>query len=119
DPCAENVCNNGGTCVTGTGTPFICICPDGFSGETCNETETGPCSPNPCKNDGVCESRRGDVFTDYVCRCQPGFEGIYCQTSKSVLHLNSFNINIMFIQKYLCKEKVDILAGLTGLVAVV
>ncbi|XP_047203090.1 milk fat globule EGF and factor V/VIII domain containing b isoform X4 [Girardinichthys multiradiatus] len=81
DPCAENVCNNGGTCVTGTGTPFICICPDGFSGETCNETETGPCSPNPCKNDGVCESRRGDVFTDYVCRCQPGFEGSYCQTN--------------------------------------
>lgn len=35
------MCSNGGTCVTGAGTPFICICPDGFSGETCNETETG------------------------------------------------------------------------------
>ncbi|MEQ2230591.1 hypothetical protein ILYODFUR_030989 [Ilyodon furcidens] len=93
DPCAENVCNNGGTCVTGTGTPFICICPDGFSGETCNETETGPCSPNPCKNDGVCESRRGDVFTDYVCRCQPGFEGIYCQTSVQGADLTSLTGN--------------------------
>uniref|UniRef100_A0A1A8I2G2 Milk fat globule-EGF factor 8 protein n=1 Tax=Nothobranchius kuhntae TaxID=321403 RepID=A0A1A8I2G2_NOTKU len=85
DPCAVNTCDNGGTCVTGTGTPFICICPDGFSGDICNETETGPCIPNPCENDGVCEatsqSRRGDVFSEYVCKCQPGFEGIHCQNS--------------------------------------
>ncbi len=39
------MCNNGGTCVTGAGAPFICICPDGFSGETCNETETGKRHP--------------------------------------------------------------------------
>lgn len=47
----------------------------------------GPCSPNPCKNDAVCEvtaqSRRGDVFSEYVCKCQPGFEGVHCQNSKS------------------------------------
>ncbi|XP_017288344.1 milk fat globule EGF and factor V/VIII domain containing b isoform X2 [Kryptolebias marmoratus] len=85
DPCAVNMCLNGGTCVTGTGTPFICICPDGFSGDLCNETETGPCSPNPCENEGICEpmshSRRGDVFSEYVCKCQPGFEGVHCQTN--------------------------------------
>ncbi|XP_037538468.1 milk fat globule EGF and factor V/VIII domain containing b [Nematolebias whitei] len=85
DPCAVNMCVNGGTCVTGTGTPFICICPDGFSGDLCNDTETGPCSPNPCENDGICEvmshSRRGDVFSEYVCKCQPGFEGAHCQTN--------------------------------------
>uniref|UniRef100_A0A8C7X8D2 Milk fat globule EGF and factor V/VIII domain containing b n=1 Tax=Oryzias sinensis TaxID=183150 RepID=A0A8C7X8D2_9TELE len=85
DPCEVNMCSNGGTCVPGTGTPFICICPDGFSGDTCNETETGPCIPNPCQNDGVCEatghSRRGDVFNEYVCKCQPGYEGVHCQTS--------------------------------------
>lgn len=47
----------------------------------------GPCSPNPCENDAVCEvtaqSRRGDVFSEYVCKCQPGFEGVHCQNSKS------------------------------------
>lgn len=46
----------------------------------------GPCSPNPCKNDGSCETvsptRRGDVFNEYFCKCQPGFEGAHCQTSK-------------------------------------
>nr|XP_057931539.1 milk fat globule EGF and factor V/VIII domain containing b isoform X4 [Doryrhamphus excisus] len=83
DICKVNVCSNGGTCVTREGDPFICICPDGFTGETCNETETGPCKPNPCKNGAVCSvtghSRRGDVFSEYVCKCQPGFEGVHCQ----------------------------------------
>ncbi|XP_066512254.1 lactadherin-like [Hoplias malabaricus] len=81
--CKENVCHNGGTCVTGVGEePFICICAEGFAGNTCNATENGPCSPNPCKNDGECEmissSRRGDVFNGYVCKCAPGFEGTHC-----------------------------------------
>ncbi|XP_047437308.1 lactadherin-like isoform X2 [Mugil cephalus] len=84
DYCKINLCHNGGTCVTGVGEdPFICICPDGFGGDTCNLTETGPCSPNPCKNDGSCEFfspvRRGDVFSEYICKCQPGFEGVHCQ----------------------------------------
>ncbi|KAG7276873.1 hypothetical protein CRUP_008010, partial [Coryphaenoides rupestris] len=82
--CEVNLCHNGGTCVTGVGDdPFICICSDGFAGDTCNLTETGPCSPNPCRNDGSCEvispTRRGDVFGGYLCRCQPGFDGAHCQ----------------------------------------
>ncbi|KAG5274102.1 hypothetical protein AALO_G00159210 [Alosa alosa] len=86
DYCEVNICHSGGTCVTGVGeNPFICICPDGFTGETCNETETGPCKPNPCKNDGVCEvisqTRRGDVFSEYVCKCQEGFDGAHCQNN--------------------------------------
>lgn len=27
--------------MTGEGRRLICICPDGFDGETCNETESG------------------------------------------------------------------------------
>ncbi|XP_049577952.1 milk fat globule EGF and factor V/VIII domain containing b isoform X4 [Syngnathus scovelli] len=83
--CKVNVCSNGGTCVTKAGSPFICICPDGFTGETCNQIETGPCKPNPCKNEGICaamgQSRRGDVFSEYVCKCQPGFDGVHCQNN--------------------------------------
>ncbi|XP_048825265.1 milk fat globule EGF and factor V/VIII domain containing b isoform X2 [Brienomyrus brachyistius] len=86
DYCELNLCQNGGTCVTGVGeAPYLCICAEGFGGDTCNATESGPCSPNPCKNDGICqiatESRRGDVFGQYVCRCQPGFEGMHCQNN--------------------------------------
>ncbi|XP_077420985.1 lactadherin-like isoform X2 [Vanacampus margaritifer] len=86
DYCEVNNCHNGATCVTGVGEePFICICPDGFAGDTCNLTETGPCSPNPCKNDASCQviapTRRGDVFNEYICNCRPGFEGAHCQTN--------------------------------------
>ncbi|XP_076143239.1 lactadherin-like [Alosa pseudoharengus] len=84
DYCEVDQCHNGATCVTGIGEgPFICICAEGFTGDTCNVTENGPCVPNPCKNDGVCEvitnTRRGDVFNEYLCKCQPGFEGPHCQ----------------------------------------
>ncbi|XP_077451321.1 lactadherin-like isoform X2 [Stigmatopora argus] len=84
DYCEVNHCHNGGTCVTGVGEePFICICADGFAGDTCDLTEIGPCSPNPCKNDASCEvispTRRGDVFNEYVCKCRAGFEGAHCQ----------------------------------------
>eukprot|EP00063_Salmo_salar_P057101 XP_014031936.1 PREDICTED: lactadherin-like [Salmo salar] len=87
DYCEVNLCHNGGTCVTGVGEdPFICICADAFTGDTCHLNETGPCIPNPCRNDGSCEvitpTRRGDVFSEYVCKCQPGFEGVHCQISK-------------------------------------
>ncbi|XP_061671418.1 EGF-like repeat and discoidin I-like domain-containing protein 3 isoform X2 [Syngnathoides biaculeatus] len=86
DYCEVNNCHNGATCVTGIGEdPFICICADGFAGDTCNLTETGPCSPNPCKNDATCQvitpSRRGDVFNEYICNCRAGFEGAHCQTN--------------------------------------
>ncbi|XP_061615644.1 EGF-like repeat and discoidin I-like domain-containing protein 3 isoform X2 [Phyllopteryx taeniolatus] len=86
DYCEVNNCHNGATCVTGVGEdPFICICADGFGGDTCNLTETGPCSPNPCKNDGTCQviapSRRGDVFNEYICNCRAGFDGAHCQTN--------------------------------------
>lgn len=113
--CDVEHCHNGGTCVTGVGDdPFICICADGFGGDTCNLTETGtihfsltfrrltkfnswrkaflssgPCKPNLCKNDGLCEviapTRRGDVFNEYICKCQMGFEGVHCQISTLLL----------------------------------
>nr|XP_015198784.1 PREDICTED: lactadherin isoform X2 [Lepisosteus oculatus] len=86
DYCEVNYCLNGGTCVTKVGdAPFICICADGFTGEVCNETESGPCHPNPCHNDAICEvithSRRGDMFSEYICKCPPGYSGVHCQNN--------------------------------------
>ncbi|XP_029430630.1 lactadherin isoform X2 [Rhinatrema bivittatum] len=84
--CSVNKCQNGGTCVSGArGSTFYCVCPDGFTGIDCNETEKGPCYPNPCHHNGECQpvttSRRGDAFTEYVCKCPPGYEGMHCQNN--------------------------------------
>lgn len=42
DYCEVNLCHNGGTCVTGVGEePFVCICAEGFAGDTCTAKENG------------------------------------------------------------------------------
>ncbi|XP_014644127.1 PREDICTED: lactadherin isoform X1 [Ceratotherium simum simum] len=85
DVCDSSQCLNGGTCLLGQDDlPFYCLCPEGFTGLLCNETETGPCIPNPCRNDAEChvidDAHRGDVFTQYVCRCARGYTGPHCET---------------------------------------
>ncbi|XP_072474089.1 lactadherin isoform X2 [Notamacropus eugenii] len=88
EDCDSSLCLNGGTCINGSeSSTFYCLCPDGFTGQNCNETEQGPCTPNPCLNNGQCrvvtESRRGDVFAQYVCDCPEGYEGPHCQRASS------------------------------------
>ncbi|XP_036211592.1 lactadherin isoform X3 [Myotis myotis] len=84
DFCDSIECLNGGTCLSQDELPFYCLCPEGFTGPICNETEKGPCFPNPCRNDAECqvldkEALRGDVFQQYVCECQQGYTGIHCE----------------------------------------
>ena len=35
DPCINNVCENGATCVAIDKTDYKCICPEGFEGKYC------------------------------------------------------------------------------------
>ncbi|XP_030173270.1 lactadherin isoform X1 [Lynx canadensis] len=84
DFCDSSQCLNGGTCLLGRdNTPFYCLCPEGFTGIICNETEKGPCNPNPCYNDAECQvikdEHRGDIFTQYVCKCPHGYTGVHCE----------------------------------------
>ena len=86
DFCDSSLCLNGGTCLTGQDNDIYCLCPEGFTGLVCNETERGPCSPNPCYNDAKClvtlDTQRGDIFTEYICQCPVGYSGIHCETGK-------------------------------------
>nr|CAI9696571.1 unnamed protein product [Rangifer tarandus platyrhynchus] len=88
DFCDSSQCLHGGTCLLNEDRkpPFYCLCPEGFTGLLCNETEHGPCFPNPCHNDAECQvtdhSLRGDVFTEYICKCPVGFRGTHCESSE-------------------------------------
>lgn len=90
DFCDSLECLNGGTCLPGQDQlPFHCLCPEGFGGPVCNETEKGPCFPNPCRHGAECqelgeEGRRGDVFTQYVCECPQGYSGTHCESRCAV-----------------------------------
>ncbi|XP_059109118.1 lactadherin isoform X2 [Peromyscus eremicus] len=85
DFCDSSLCLNGGTCLMGQDNDIYCLCPEGFTGSVCNETESGPCSPNPCHHDAKCQvtgdTQRGDIFTQYICQCPLGYSGTHCETS--------------------------------------
>lgn len=63
DPCKDLDCQNGGQCLNGR-----CFCPDGFSGDECENLE--PCDTIDCLNNGTCENG--------VCDCPCGFSGLTC-----------------------------------------
>ncbi|XP_065651564.1 neurogenic locus notch homolog protein 2 isoform X4 [Hydra vulgaris] len=102
DPCNDQVCNNGGTCVATSETSFRCFCKSMYYGKFCEEkmhptpavltttstkttqksvqtTDRPQCHPNPCLNDGQCIVS-GDI--GYNCLCTPQFKGQHCEDDK-------------------------------------
>ncbi|TRZ01243.1 hypothetical protein DNTS_014817 [Danionella cerebrum] len=93
--CESNPCVNQGTCVDGVNS-YICHCNLPYTdaayvnlpwitpATSANATVAGKCTEdvnectkNPCQNGGRCENRVGS----YRCICQPGYNGINCQTN--------------------------------------
>ncbi|MEQ2219254.1 hypothetical protein XENOCAPTIV_014867, partial [Xenoophorus captivus] len=72
--CSSSPCRNGGRChalLEG----FVCDCPQGFTGTTC---ENDRCNPNPCRNKAQCHSLKGDFY----CSCSDDYEGKTCSELK-------------------------------------
>ena len=80
--CASNPCLNGATCTSSV-SGFLCQCPFGFIGNTCDKRQLiDLCTFNTCYNGGTCQtqSKTLDQFI-VVCFCLNGYTGSRCQTS--------------------------------------
>lgn len=55
---------------------FICLCPNGWTGDLCQES-TFVCNAifKPCKNHGICQER----ISESICQCPSGFTGDLCE----------------------------------------
>ncbi|CAF1538304.1 unnamed protein product, partial [Didymodactylos carnosus] len=73
DVCIPNPCLNGGQCVPNGVAGFVCRCPEGFTGNRCEDRDV--CNPNPCRNGGVCVSNGNG---SYQCQCKTGYQGVNC-----------------------------------------
>lgn len=77
--CADNPCQNGGTCTDGANQTYVCACPSGFTGTNCQIAIVPPgCQSNPCQNGGTCTGPL--TGTTYTCSCPSGYSGTNCET---------------------------------------
>ncbi|KAL5262075.1 hypothetical protein ACHWQZ_G007686 [Mnemiopsis leidyi] len=77
DNCAEDTCQNGGTCVSlFDERKYFCLCAFGYTGDHC-EIALDMCENEPCQNGGKC-STVGGMF---VCQCPEPFFGHDCSNS--------------------------------------
>lgn len=98
DTCADNLCTNGGTCISGNSSSFddtvYCICSDDYTGNTCETLITGRCLSDPCQNGGSCVETNNEQ-APYQCDCGQGYPGSNCEGIVKVsLLLTIFSIGI-------------------------
>ena len=81
NPCFSYKCQNGATCLLNAKKQPYCECSSDFYGERC-EFKNTTCKSNPCQNGGVCLKQVSE--SEFVCKCQEGFSGIFCQKHKEI-----------------------------------
>ncbi|CAH8498302.1 unnamed protein product [Schistosoma turkestanicum] len=73
--CEElNPCANGGKCISLPKNNYRCECLAGWIGNDC-QINQDDCVYNRCENGATCV----DGINEYICKCRPGYAGIYCE----------------------------------------
>src|SRR6185437_5379312 len=67
-------CDNDGLCIHPSPNTTACLCPAGYSGNTC-QTQIDDCASTPCQNGAMCV----DDINAYRCNCSTGYTGTLCQ----------------------------------------
>ena len=78
--CAEDPCANNGTCQTDPlNRDIVCVCQDGFFGDTCQYTRVDCTILNPCQNGGQCRDvEYSNGTSEQLCQCYLPFGGRFC-----------------------------------------
>ncbi|XP_063218539.1 protein eyes shut [Bacillus rossius redtenbacheri] len=75
--CLSGPCHGAATCVE-AGDRWLCLCPAGFVGETC---ERSVCLNNPCLFGATCVPYPGSGF---LCLCPLGKHGVFCENDLEI-----------------------------------
>uniref|UniRef100_A0AAY4E0N6 Notch receptor 2 n=1 Tax=Denticeps clupeoides TaxID=299321 RepID=A0AAY4E0N6_9TELE len=76
DLCLSKPCHNRGECRmnVSSGHGYTCICPPGYTGFNCGDSEVYSCANLQCQNGGTCYQISGQP----QCHCTPGYSGARC-----------------------------------------
>nr|XP_023016002.1 sushi, von Willebrand factor type A, EGF and pentraxin domain-containing protein 1-like [Leptinotarsa decemlineata] len=90
-PCDYRPCGLNSICVNKnegnvTKASYSCVCPEGFSGDTCAE-QINHCAGSPCTNGGTCVSHT----TNYSCSCTSLYHGTHCENKRNTKYLLKFD----------------------------
>ncbi len=77
-----DLCSNGGTCKM-IGGNVSCECQEDFEPPYCVKPKLKSiyCDVNACQNGGTCIKFNFKNLIGMKCQCQPGYTGIFCETS--------------------------------------
>ncbi len=70
-------CVGDGKCIDRYPTP-ICVCPLGLIGNQCR-VFFNSCTRIKCQNDGICQSLDERQSMKFICLCQNGYHGTFCE----------------------------------------
>ncbi|CAI4232586.1 unnamed protein product [Auanema sp. JU1783] len=74
--CDGNECKHGSSCVDTNNNDYKCECLPYYYGPRCENLNY--CQYNDMCVNGKCKNTGDNILVDFLCECEPGWEGTYC-----------------------------------------